>query len=160
MCQAVADRSILDNLLTLCSCETLCPGRVECTSCRNWILVSTGQRITAGEMMRDRGGMDGNKVLGFTVIRTESGLSKTLGRGSFRQMVFGYARVSSADQNLPIRSTYCRGAAGIDAGNIYIDHGGGAQASHPKSTRCWRVCVVVTGWSSPAWTGWVARCCS
>ena len=46
-------------------------------------------------------------------------------------MLFGYARVSSADQN-PAYQIDALARAGIEAGNIHIDHAGGAKASCPQ----------------------------
>ncbi|WNF44415.1 recombinase family protein [Rhodococcus sp. SG20037] len=46
-------------------------------------------------------------------------------------MLFGYARVSSADQN-PAYQIDALARAGIEAGNIHIDLAGGAKASRPQ----------------------------
>ncbi|MFI2750950.1 recombinase family protein [Kitasatospora sp. NPDC018623] len=58
-------------------------------------------------------------------------LSKNDEVGYFRQMLFGYARVSSADQN-PAHQIDALTRAGIDAANIHTDHAGGAKASRPQ----------------------------
>ena len=46
-------------------------------------------------------------------------------------MLFGYARVSGADQN-PVHQVDALVRAGIDAANIHTDHAGGAKASRPQ----------------------------
>ena len=46
-------------------------------------------------------------------------------------MLFGYARVSGADQN-PAHQIDALVRAGIDAANIHTDHAGGAKASRPQ----------------------------
>ncbi|KZL30487.1 MULTISPECIES: recombinase family protein [Rhodococcus] len=46
-------------------------------------------------------------------------------------MLFGYARVSSADQN-PAHQIDALVRAGIDAANIHTDHASGAKASRPQ----------------------------
>ncbi|UPU46184.1 recombinase family protein [Rhodococcus qingshengii] len=46
-------------------------------------------------------------------------------------MLFGYARVSSADQN-PAHQIDALTRAGIDAANIHTDQAGGAKASRPQ----------------------------
>lgn len=46
-------------------------------------------------------------------------------------MLFGYARVSSADQN-PAHQIDALTRAGIDAANIHTDHAAGAKASRPQ----------------------------
>lgn len=46
-------------------------------------------------------------------------------------MLFGYARVSSADQN-PAHQIDALERAGIDAANIHTDYAGGAKASRPQ----------------------------
>ena len=46
-------------------------------------------------------------------------------------MLFGYARVSSADQN-PAHQIDALERAGVDAENIRTDHAGGAKASRPQ----------------------------
>ena len=51
--------------------------------------------------------------------------------GYFRQMLFGYARVSSADQN-PAHQVDALARAGVEVENIHVDHTGGAKASRPQ----------------------------
>jgi len=46
-------------------------------------------------------------------------------------MLFGYARVSSADQN-PAHQVDALARAGVEAENIHLDHAGGAKASRPQ----------------------------
>ncbi|MDV6271816.1 recombinase family protein [Rhodococcus globerulus] len=46
-------------------------------------------------------------------------------------MLFGYARLSSAEQN-PAHQIDALAGAGIDAGNIHVDQAGGAKASRPQ----------------------------
>ncbi|MET8317477.1 recombinase family protein [Rhodococcus erythropolis] len=46
-------------------------------------------------------------------------------------MLFGYARVSSADQN-PAHQVDALARAGVGAENIHLDHAGGAKASRPQ----------------------------
>ena len=46
-------------------------------------------------------------------------------------MLFGYARVSSADQN-PAHQVDALARAGVGAQNIHLDHAGGAKASRPQ----------------------------
>lgn len=46
-------------------------------------------------------------------------------------MLFGYARVSTADQN-PAHQIDALVGAGIDTANIHTDHAGGAKASRPQ----------------------------
>ena len=46
-------------------------------------------------------------------------------------MLFGYARVSSAEQN-PAHQVDALVRAGLDAGNIHTDHSSGAKASRPQ----------------------------
>ncbi|WP_370770937.1 recombinase family protein [Actinomadura roseirufa] len=54
------------------------------------------------------------------------------GRGSrFRRMLFGYARVSTADQN-PDHQIDALLRAGVSRENIYLDKASGAKASRPK----------------------------
>lgn len=49
----------------------------------------------------------------------------------FRRVLFGYARVSTADQNLDHQVDALR-RAGVAAMDIYIDHASGAKASRPE----------------------------
>lgn len=58
-------------------------------------------------------------------------LSKNDEVGYFRQMLFGYIRVSSAEQN-PAHQIDALARAGIDAANIHTDQAGGAKASRPQ----------------------------
>ncbi|MFJ3113792.1 recombinase family protein [Micrococcus luteus] len=46
-------------------------------------------------------------------------------------MLFGYARVSSADQN-PAHQVDAPARAGVETENIHLDHAGGAKASRPQ----------------------------
>lgn len=46
-------------------------------------------------------------------------------------MLFGYARVSSADQN-PAHQVDALAQAGVEVENIHLDHAGGAKASRPQ----------------------------
>ncbi|MCW0192500.1 MAG: recombinase family protein, partial [Rhodococcus sp.] len=46
-------------------------------------------------------------------------------------MLFGYARVSGADQN-PAHQVDALARAGVGAENIHLDHAGGAKASRPQ----------------------------
>ncbi|MGW5153459.1 recombinase family protein [Rhodococcus koreensis] len=46
-------------------------------------------------------------------------------------MLIGYARVSTADQN-PDHQVDALRRAGVEAGNIHVDHAGGAKASRPQ----------------------------
>lgn len=58
-------------------------------------------------------------------------LSKNDEVGYFRQVLFGYARVSSSEQN-PAHQIDALARAGIDAANIHTDYAGGAKASRPQ----------------------------
>lgn len=58
-------------------------------------------------------------------------LSKTSNRRSFRHMLFGYVRVSTADQN-PAHQVDALLRAGVDAENIHNDHADGAKAPRPQ----------------------------
>ncbi len=51
--------------------------------------------------------------------------------GSFRRVLFGYARVSTVDQN-PDHQTDALRRAGVADDNIYVDHASGAKASRPQ----------------------------
>lgn len=46
-------------------------------------------------------------------------------------MLFGYARVSSADQN-PVHQVDALARAGVEVENVHLDHAGGAKASRPQ----------------------------
>ena len=71
------------------------------------------------------------QTLGCCTLIAAKSLSENGGVGYFRQMLFGYARVSSADQN-PAHQIDALERAGIDSGNIHIDHAGGTKASRPQ----------------------------
>jgi DNA invertase Pin-like site-specific DNA recombinase len=52
-------------------------------------------------------------------------------QGSFRHMIFGYARVSTSDQN-PDHQIDALTNAGVAARDVYLDQASGAKASRPK----------------------------
>lgn len=58
-------------------------------------------------------------------------MSNNPASGYCRQMLFGYARVSSADQN-PAHQVDALALAGVEVENIHVDHAGGAKASRPQ----------------------------
>lgn len=51
--------------------------------------------------------------------------------GTFRRVLFGYARVSTADQN-PDHQIDALRRAGVTRDDIYVDHASGAKASRPQ----------------------------
>jgi DNA invertase Pin-like site-specific DNA recombinase len=74
-------------------------------------------------------------------------------------VLFGYARVSTADQN-PDHQIDALRRAGVADNDIYVAHASGAKASRPQLDIVLRLLRDGTRSRSPGWTASAARSCT
>ena len=74
-------------------------------------------------------------------------------------MLFGYARVSTADKN-PDHQIDALLRAGVERDNIHLDTASGAKVSRPQLDLALKLLRAATRSRSPAWAGSAAPCCT
>src|SRR3954454_14931698 len=74
------------------------------------------------------------------------------------QLLIGYARVSTANQDLASQGAGLA-ALGVDEKRVYVDHGlAGTNRERPDSEKPSPPAAKATAWSSPSSTASLARC--
>jgi hypothetical protein len=74
-------------------------------------------------------------------------------------VLFGYARISTADQN-PDHQIDALLRAGVDRGDIHLDKASGAKASRPSLDLVLKLLRAGDTLRSPGWTGCRAQFCT